>query len=367
MQLKVTVKRLNKRRFIPWQIPEPTGIVGQVLEGFTFEGEEVALMDVPNAAIGKWYKDRDGYFYWGGGVMEIGLTFPVSELEVVEALDRIPAWITNLGLDQIWPLTKGENVKVTVLDTGYNSSIPDLTNGVKGSGVFIQSVSTTAITIEDKNGHGSHCASLIGGRNINFITSCAPNSDLYIAKISSQGEISDYSNIVHAVQWAIDHEMDIISISSGGESNDQAMEAIISQAVNIHNIVVIAAIGNVEQFSTNKPHFPALLKDCIAVGATNNQHQISTVTIFSPKTEIHAPGEDISGYSLSTAPVPLTGTSQSTAIVAGICALTISRHKALGKTYTAKSIRELIINTANLITDHPVQREIAPMKIFQHL
>lgn len=66
MQLIVTVKRLNKRSSVPSALSEPN-IVGTVQQGFRFEGEEVT--GVPNPALGKWYKDRDGSFYWGGGLV----------------------------------------------------------------------------------------------------------------------------------------------------------------------------------------------------------------------------------------------------------------------------------------------------------
>ncbi|MEP6746933.1 MAG: chitosanase [Bacteroidota bacterium] len=65
-QLIVTAEKLNKRSSIPANLPDPTGITGVVLKGYTFQADEVA--DVPNAALGKWYQDRDNNFYWGGAV-----------------------------------------------------------------------------------------------------------------------------------------------------------------------------------------------------------------------------------------------------------------------------------------------------------
>lgn len=65
MRLIVTVRRLNKRKWAPGTFAE-TNIVGTVQRGFTFYGEEVEFL--PTAALGKWYRDRDGYFYWGGGL-----------------------------------------------------------------------------------------------------------------------------------------------------------------------------------------------------------------------------------------------------------------------------------------------------------
>ncbi len=66
MQLIVNVKKLNKRSSIPASLAEQN-IVGTVLQGFRFEGEEITML--LNPILGKWYKDRDGYFYWGGGLI----------------------------------------------------------------------------------------------------------------------------------------------------------------------------------------------------------------------------------------------------------------------------------------------------------
>jgi chitosanase len=69
MRLIVKAKKLNKRNRIPHFFPDPNGITGVVSADTIFEGEEV--LSVPNPALGKWYRDRDGHFYWGGGLGEI--------------------------------------------------------------------------------------------------------------------------------------------------------------------------------------------------------------------------------------------------------------------------------------------------------
>lgn len=65
-QLIVKAKKLNKRKALPAFLPDDSGIVGFVKQNFVFEGEEVE--NVPNPALGKWYRDRDNNFYWGGGL-----------------------------------------------------------------------------------------------------------------------------------------------------------------------------------------------------------------------------------------------------------------------------------------------------------
>ncbi len=51
---------------MPSFLPDPAGITGTVYENFVFEGEEVP--EVPNPSLGKWYRDRDNSFYWGGAL-----------------------------------------------------------------------------------------------------------------------------------------------------------------------------------------------------------------------------------------------------------------------------------------------------------
>lgn len=66
LQLIVNAAKLNKRKFVPSKLPDNTSISGIVTKGTTFIGEEVKI--VPNPALGKWYRDRDNGFYWGGGL-----------------------------------------------------------------------------------------------------------------------------------------------------------------------------------------------------------------------------------------------------------------------------------------------------------
>src|SRR5688572_8270568 len=65
-RLIVKAKKLNKRKVIPPFLPDAQNIVGVVNENFIFIGEEV--LSVPNPALGKWYKDKDGHFFWGGAL-----------------------------------------------------------------------------------------------------------------------------------------------------------------------------------------------------------------------------------------------------------------------------------------------------------
>jgi subtilisin family serine protease len=316
------------------------------------KGENVHSADGDNDI---WYFDGNDKYYWSGGV------------ELREAtLSSPPVWMQKLNIETIWNTYNeyGANAKVAVLDTGFKENNPDLTAAVnKNYQVFC----SPDMGINDVDGHGTHCASLIGGRNRNFITGCAPKCELYVAKISEKGSVRNFQTIINAFNWAIQSGVDIISFSNGGETNDDDLAAIIQKAVNEHNIIVIASIGDVAEFSSNSGYYPALMKECIAVGAVDNTNRISFQSVISDKTEIYAPGESISAYALNDFPESKNGTSQATAIVAGICALIISRLKSRGGHYSQTDIINLLKNNGDDIVGTQNKKGINPGKIFSNL
>lgn len=96
LQLKVTAKKLNKRNRIPAQLPDPVGITGSVIQGHTFLGVEVKD-NVPNPALGKWYKDRDAQYYWGGGLIVTEI-FQETSLPVTNAIATKQQMLTTSQL-----------------------------------------------------------------------------------------------------------------------------------------------------------------------------------------------------------------------------------------------------------------------------
>lgn len=71
-QLKVIVNKLNRRRTPITDFSEKGNVSGTVFRGFQF----VSINTEINA-LGTWYQDRDGNFYWGGGLAIISQNDPV--------------------------------------------------------------------------------------------------------------------------------------------------------------------------------------------------------------------------------------------------------------------------------------------------
>jgi putative chitinase len=72
-QLMVT-KRLNRRSVLPTALPDDKNIIDTVPKGYIFFGNEIIPgpgMTLPPPPLDKWYKDSDGFFYWGGALMVV--------------------------------------------------------------------------------------------------------------------------------------------------------------------------------------------------------------------------------------------------------------------------------------------------------
>lgn len=351
---KVNVDKLNLRSSPVQDFANKANVVGVLRKDSVF-----TCVRVIENELGRWCVGADGHCVSEKWLGEITFTSEIST-------KKTPWWIEQLKIEEIWNSysEKGARAKVAVLDSGINQKITDVKNGVFKE--FVHPAFPSSVTIDDTNGHGTYCASLIGGRNKNFIVGCAPECDLYIAKITEE-DTFEINILYDSIEWAIKENVDIISISQGGPFDKNTCD-LISLAFE-KNIIVIASIGNnpIDNEISTGGKYPALCEKCIAVGATTIDKQLSRITLRNPKTEINAPGESIFGYIKESNPeIFPDGTSQATAIVAGICTLVISRHKALNKSYTAASIKNLITSNFDVIVNS-TQKLISPQKIFEKI
>ncbi|HEY0610271.1 MAG TPA: S8 family serine peptidase [Chitinophaga sp.] len=349
---RVAVPKLNKRRFPVEDMSEKSNVVEIMLGGAAFDAELATTNK-----LGDWYRDTSGYYYWGGGL---------EKERTATGITAVADWgLSSINIPSVWAQfgETGQGAKVAVLDTGYDTNNSDLSKAVTAGKVMFRSAEGAEVLIHDKGGHGSHCASLIGGRNRLAVTGCAPASELYIGKVSSKGALS-WESLIKGIAWAIEMSVDIISISFGGDVENEELKKIVAKAVKEHNILVVAAIGDKKEHGANLPCYPALFDDCLAVGATDSQGKLAPVNILHEKTLINAPGDKIKGYGLDGALVTHNGTSQAAAIVAGTAALIVSRLKKKKVDYNVALLKQMIVTGATPVKDEPLQKIINPLAIF---
>jgi lysozyme len=155
LQLIVTANKLNKRNNIPAKLPEPNGIVGTVNKGFSFEGTE--FLPVPNPALGKWYQDRDGSFYWGGGVI----------VETASTKIELPGLPVNLP----------ENFRLGVDVSHHNENLD--WDGIKNAGAsFVFIKITDGVGTRDKQAKVNADNAKQKGLRIGYYHFCHPDTKM---------------------------------------------------------------------------------------------------------------------------------------------------------------------------------------------
>lgn len=239
---------------------------------------------------------------------------------------RTDQWhLRYLKVAEAHKITRGEGVTVAVPDTGVDPH-PDLRDNLLPGTDIIAGGSGDGK--RDRNGHGTGMAGLIAahGRGGNAgALGIAPEAKVLPITSSSSNNQGDVEDLAIGVEYAISHGADIISISSGGGSSVGLQKAV--EAALQANVIVIAAAGNwPEDFSVG---YPARHPGVIAVGGTDRAGKHAAVSVTGPEIDVVAPATDIYSTSINGKYRKGTGTSDSTAIVAGAAALIRSKYPYL--------------------------------------
>jgi thermitase len=116
------------------------------------------------------------------------------------------------------------------------------------------------------------------------------------------------------MQWAIDHNAKVISMSLGrAGSPNPAFQDLVNVAWN-RGIIVVAAAGN---SNSPDPHYPAYYDNVINVGASDRNDVRAGFSNFGPRVDVTAPGVDIWSTLGSGTYGLLSGTSMACPMVAG--------------------------------------------------
>lgn len=325
---------------------------GKLYEGDPYDGNT------------SWYKDEAGNYYWSGGVKDNGI--------VSTELNLSDFWFEKLEISHIWNNynEQGDKCNVLILDTGINDNL-DVFKGALSEVPFNFVVNSNTTKSIDKQSHGTHCAGLIASRPIKFKVGAAPQAKLVVAKTNELGTLKNADTINSALTEFLkpkyDNKIDVISISQTLPLPNNKLNELIKSHLD-KNRVVLAAIGN-DSFKNNlnTENYPGFLKEVISVGACESNNNISKYTCYPSAVDIFCYGTDIKSYTEEKYPIPQTGTSQATAIVAGICALVISFLKKKNMPISGQIIKELLKNNSIPLESNSQYKLIQPKSIFEFI
>lgn len=280
---------------------------------------------------------------------------------------------TNWGVDAVradQSRCSGAEVTVAVLDTGIDRAHPAF------NGITLVEKDFSGHGDGDQQGHGTHCAGTIFGRDVGKRIGVARGVDrALIGKVLGDDGSGQSDMIFNALTWAMQERADIISMSLGFDfpgmvagltrdgwpidlatSNaleayrgnlrmfDAIMGVVKAQAAFGISPLVVAAAGNESRRSVNREYriaasLPAAADDVISVAAVGRAGERYAVADFSNSlATIAGPGVDITSAWIGGGLHTISGTSMACPHVAGVAALWWESLRRSGMRPNAKNV-----------------------------
>jgi subtilisin family serine protease len=250
-----------------------------------------------------------------------------------------------------WAKTTGsDEVVVAVLDTGVDYNHEDLTENMWRRPEKMEPYHDNELgTIDDEfgynaidgsdpmddNGHGTHCAGIIGAEGENNVGIAGVNWKVQIMplKFMNAGGSGSTKDAIEAINYVIDRKkagvnVRIISASWGSTQKSRALGEVIRKAYE-NDILFVAAAGNSSVDNDRNPHYPSSydVPNVVSVAALDRHDALASFSNYGAKSvAIAAPGVDILSTWLGNEYEEKSGTSMATPVVSGVAALILAEH-----------------------------------------
>ncbi len=251
-----------------------------------------------------------------------------------------------------WATTTGsEDVVVAVLDSGVDYAHEDLRGNMWMRPASMAPYHDSELgTVDDENGysaiegipdpmdengHGTHCAGIIGAEGENNLGIAGVNWNIKIMplKFMNSGGFGTTKDAIEAINYVIDRKkagvnVRVISASWGSTQKSRALEDVIRKAYE-NDILFVAAAGNATTDNDRRPHFPSSynVPNVISVAALDRNDQLARFSNYGVKSvAIAAPGVEILSTWLGNQYEEKSGTSMATPVVSGVAALILAEN-----------------------------------------
>ncbi|WP_420708270.1 S8 family peptidase [Streptomyces sp. CNS654] len=253
--------------------------------------------------------------------------------------------VPQIGAPAAWKAGfTGKGVKIAVLDTGTDSTHPDLKGQILAEKNF-----SAAKDTKDRVGHGTHVASIAAGTGAKSggkLKGVAPDAKLLSGKVLDDAGYGEDSGILAGMEWAVAQGADIVNLSLGGPDTPEVdpLEAAVDKLSAEKGVLFAIAAGN-EGDGAGTVGSPGSADAALTVGAVDDEDKLAEFSSRGPrigdgaiKPDVTAPGVD------TTAAIPpgsliaqevgekpagyatISGTSMATPHVAGAAALLKQQH-----------------------------------------
>lgn len=361
-------------------LANPYGPGGEVRQ---YGGLNAAALPVPRVDVEEADMKRRYDLIRDPEVVAVTAAMPTRLIEPYDAVEP------NAG-GESWGVTAvgaanssytGSDTAVAVLDTGIDSAHPAF------SGVTIVQEDFSGTGNGDRNGHGTHCAGIIFGRDVDRsrIGIARGVQRVLVGKVLTDNGVGSSEMVFQGVRWAVEHGARVVSMSLGfdfpgmvRDSIQQGWPADLATSVALEayrsnlrlfdalmamiraqepfhtGCVVAAAAGNESRRDVNPDYqiaasLPAAADGVLSTGALGRSPNGYVIAPFSntfPK--LCAPGVDIKSARAGGGLRTWSGTSMACPHVAGVAALWWEAIRDMGLPYTAATVIARMIASCNL-------------------
>ncbi|WP_345655179.1 type VII secretion-associated serine protease mycosin [Streptomyces tremellae] len=252
--------------------------------------------------------------------------------------------------NQIWKITTGKGVAVAVIDSGVDTSLPDLRGQILPGKDFSQQKGDE---YTDVAGHGSGMAALIAATGklgpAQGSWGLAPGSKIIPVRIPyadeefAKGGKPFDTSMAEAIRWAADSKARILSISVARATQDSPeLQSAVKYALGKGKLI-FAGVGNSGE-KGNPVEYPAATPGVVGVGGLDRKAVSLPLSETGPQVDISAPAQDIvKACAGKTGLCGGSGTSDATALTSASAALLWSKHPD----WTNNQVLRVLLNTAS--------------------
>lgn len=259
------------------------------------------------------------------------LTHGESDVIVSDAvpwnLDRLDQHSKELD-HSFDPEGDGSDVDIYIIDTGVRATHQELAGRVHYSGYdAVDDLTGSHNHGDDCNGHGTHCAGTAAGSTYGV----AKKANIYNLRALNCEGTGAVSGIVTGIDKIVQQKAEggtgrpMVISQSLGVKKSVSLNGAIQEATNA-GITCVGAAGNQGSYSCD--YSPASATMGIAVGATDQNDDVTIFTNTGECTTIMAPGTQITSGSnrCDTCTKTMSGTSMAAPHAAGYAAIVLSQN-----------------------------------------
>ncbi|WP_326742142.1 MULTISPECIES: type VII secretion-associated serine protease mycosin [unclassified Streptomyces] len=283
------------------------------------------------------------------GLMLVGVTPLSAHADSV----RSRQWhLDAMKAEGMWAVSSGEKVTVAVIDSGVDSSNPDLLGQVlKGKDLAPDSSGDERV---DYNGHGTGIAGLIAGTGESGggdgAFGLAPGAKILPIRMrddtgkvnGATGSANFNRDLAVAIRYAADNGAEVINVSLGNEVGTRQLSDAVKYALDKGSLI-FAAAGNSGD-KDNLLEYPAGTPGVVGVASIGKNLATDKTSQHGPQVDLSAPGVGmIHACGGGSELCETSGTSDATAIASASAALIWSKHPD----WTNNQVLRVMLNTAS--------------------